>query len=75
MCSPSRTKGRAMRSVLQKKRIGHGVLQLKTTREMESGDFVVTVRTSYTLCAGSEPMHGVGHYQAGHKTSDAIQWK
>lgn len=51
MCSPSSTKGRLMRSVLQKKRIGHGVLQLKTTREMESGGFVLTVRTSYTSCA------------------------
>lgn len=40
-----------MRNVLQKKRIGHGVLQLKTTREMESGDFVETVRTCDTSCA------------------------
>lgn len=40
MCFPSSTKGRAMINVLQKKRIDCGVLQLWTTREMESGDFV-----------------------------------
>lgn len=50
MCSPSSTKGRPMRNVLQKGRIGHGVLQLKTTKEMRSGDSVVAVSTSYTLC-------------------------
>lgn len=50
MCSPSSTKGRPMRNVLQKGGISHGVLQLKTTREMKSGDSVVAVSTSYTLC-------------------------
>lgn len=38
-----------MRNVLQKGRIGHGVPQLKTTREMKNGDSVVAVSTSYTL--------------------------
>lgn len=50
MCSPSSTKGRPMRNVLQKGRTGHGVLQLKTTREMKNGDSVVAVSTSYALC-------------------------
>lgn len=39
-----------MRNVLQKGRTGHGVLQLKTTREMKSGDSVVAVSTFYTSC-------------------------
>lgn len=39
-----------MRNVLQKGRIGHGVLQLKTTREMKSGDSVVAVSAFYASC-------------------------